>query len=326
MATLPTSTRAMDDYFIRNWYDVKAEATDNILESNVIYALLKEKKRFVQQRGGQFITRTVRYGEDTAENVQKGDTLPQGEPDLKTAAQWTWKYIAGKVQRNIFDDQQNSGPTKIIDYVADRLDAAREAVTKQMNTNMIRAFTETEVERAFQGLNHLVPPYVSRAAGTMGTISRSNTWWQCKYKVFTAPMEVNLVSDMRNAYNTATNHQEPPNVIICSQTLFELYEDFGLEMAQIIKDEASKLVDLGFDVLRFKGKPMVWTSGLEISTKEQMLMLNLDYIDVVYDPSMWFDMTNWKDIALEGTRIAHILSALNMLTVQPRRHIRLYEA
>ncbi len=51
-------------------------------------------------------------------------------------------------------------------------------------------------------------------------------------------------------------------MIVCDQNSFEIYEDFALDASQIIKDESTKMADLGFEVLRFKGKPMIWTPNI----------------------------------------------------------------
>jgi len=48
-------------------------------------------------------------------------------------------------------------------------------------------------------------------------------------------------------------------------------------------------------------------------------MLTTQFIDVVYDPRLWFDMTEFKPIPLQAERIAHILSTCNVVCSQLRR-------
>jgi len=320
---IPSLTRTIDDYFVSTWYEIRPEAVDNILDALVVWVALREKGCFKTQVGGQYITRTVRYGEASTKAVTKGDTFEQGEPSLETMAMWTWRYLSSHVQRSIFDDQKNNGKFKIKSYVGTRLQAAREALEQQYEADVLRAVVTAETGKNIQGLNDIVPAYGSRATGTYGKISRSNAWWVPKYKATTAPIAVNLVSDMKNLFNTIANGKEGPNLIISDQGLFEIYEDFALDMSQIVKNSGSQMADLGFDVLKFKGQDMIWTSNM---TSNNMLFLNTNYIDVVYDPQLWFDMTEWKPIALQGERIAHILSAMNIVSDQLRRHGRLYTA
>jgi len=348
MATsLPSLTRTIDDDFVSTWYKIRKDAIDNILDANVLWVLLREKGCFTTQVGGQYITRTIRYGTQEAENVSKTDTLPYGEPDLLTMARWDWRYVASHVQRNAMDDQINSGPSKIRDYVKDRISAAREGLVEHFEDALVTATSSTAetTDKAPQGLFELVPLYASATSNTYGHISRpsgytaatngvykptssgTNPWWGPYYMTFTSPMNVNLISDMKKMYNTVGANKETPNLIVTSQEVFETYEDFALDSSQIVKNMNTRAADLGFEVLNFKGKPMVWADGLvDSNSNNMMLFLNTNYIEVVYDPNMWFSMTNFKDITLSTNRVAHILSALNMIGTQLRRFGMLTEA
>lgn len=319
--TLPELTRKIDNAFVTTWYEIRPQAIDNILDATVVWAALKGKGSFTPQVGGEFITRTVRYGKETAKEVAKGDIFSQGETELETMARWTWRYLSAHVQRSLFDDQKNNGRSKIKDLVGMRLNAAKEAMEEDYETKLLRPITTDESGKGIQGLNDIVPPYADRATGTYGQIARSNPWWQPKYRQVTAPKEVNLLTDMKVLYNDCHNNQVPPDLIISSKENYEIYEEFALDISQIVKDESSYLADLGFEVLRFKGKPLVWTPN----QTEGMLFLNTNFIEVVYDPQLWFDMTDFKPIPLQGERIAHIVSAANVISSQLRRHGRLYE-
>jgi len=345
---VPSYTKEIDDYFVSTWYEIRKEAIDNILDSTVLWAALKEKGCLTPQVGGRHIDRTIRYGEETTQYVKKGSVFEQGEPELKTMAIWNWRYLAGHVQRSIFDDQQNSGKFKIASLVEDRLQATREALRKTLEDDLVRASASDETGDEIQGLNDLLPESTSKvvkgggSSDTYGGIDRptaysagangvyapsaGNTWWGGKIMPLNTPIAVNLLSDMKKMYNSVHNNQIPPDLIVCDQVLFELYEDFALDASQIVKDEGTRLADLGFEVLRFKGKPLVWTPNLYMSSKSHMLFLTTQFLEIVYDPNLWFDMTEWKSIPLQGERIAHILSAINVIGTQPRRFGRLYEA
>lgn len=344
MATLPSLTRTIDDAFVTTWYEIRPEAIDNILDATPVWAALKGAGCMKTQVGGTFITRTIRYGEATATEIERGDTLPQGDPELETMAIWNWRTLATHVQRNMFDDQKNSGPSKIKDLVATKLSAAKDALDQKLESSAFNGHVAAETGKLIQGLNDMVPPYatVTTSGGTYGGISRplsysdsgngvlvaaaaaTNPWWAPKYLPGTlASVEDDLLSDMKRLYNSCHNNQEPPDLIITDQNTFEVYEEFAMDMSQIVKDESTRLADLGFEVLRFKGKPLFWTPSIAANN---VLMLNSKYIEIVYDPSYWFDMTEWKPAPLQTDRIAHIVAFLNMFTTQPRRHGRLYYA
>lgn len=338
--TLPSFTRTIDNAFTTTWYDIKAEAVDNILNATVVWAALNNAGCMKPQEGGEIITRTVRYGQTDATGVQQGDLLPVGEEELETMAIWKWRAIASRVTRNIFKDQQNRGKYKIKDYVGQKLTAARDGLEQKYETSMFNTIQTGEDDlRAFQGLHDLVPPIASRTTGSYGGINRpsaysdtgngvyaptstsTNPWWGSKYLASTyANLDDTLLSDMKKLFNTISANQSDPNLIIGTQELFETYEEFALDAVQIVKDESTFLADLGFQVLRFKGKPFIWSS---LMTAKHMLMLNTEFIDIVYDPGFWFDMTDWKAGQLEQDRIAHIMCFANMVSDQLRRHGRL---
>lgn len=343
--TLPTRTAEIDTQFMSTWYEIRAEAIDNILDAIVVWAALKESGCFKTQVGGEWITRSILHGKTTAEGVAKGDLLTQGEPELKTMAMWPWRHLATHVQRSAIDDQKNNGPSKIADLVADRLTSARKGLQDQYEDDCLRAQDGTEsAHKYMQSLWDLLPEYDTNLYGngggaqTYGGInlptayadsgngvmkpSTGNTWWGGNYMEIVAPMEVNLVTNMKTLFNSISNNQEAPNLIVADQTLFELYEDFGLDASQIIKEDGTQLMDLGFEVLKFKGKRMIWTPDMYDSTysHSRMMFLNTDYIDVVYDPNLWFDMTEFKPIPLQLERIAHIVCACNLVGSQPRRN------
>ncbi len=338
--TLPSYTKTVDDEFVSTWYEIREEAIDNILSSTLTWNILVAAGCLTPQVGGDIITRTIQYGTTDAENVAKGSVMASGEPDIDTMAWWQWKYIAVNVQRSTFDDQKNAGPAKIKDYVGRRITSARDGLEAKLETDIHTDFQSSETGTTMLGLNDMVPGISDseRIVGTYGNINRpasydasgveepatGNTWWGPKYLDGTlASIDVDLLDDMKLLYNTLHNNQVPPNLIMTTQTIFETYETYGVDISQIIKDETTRLADLGFEVLRFKGKPIVYHGSM---TANSVLFLNTDFIEMVYDPNLWFDMTDWKPTALEFDRAAQIILACSLISTQLRRHGRLVYA
>lgn len=331
--TLPALTETIDDAFMHTWYQIRSQASDNILNGTPLMAILREKGCFTKQVGGRYITRAAFYAIPTVSNVVKGDDLGQGETPTDTQFMWTWRYIAVPVQRSLFDDQINAGPDKIRDYVATRLERARQAFQQKHESDIFNTQVTAETGKAMQGLFDIVPTTTTGAStGTYGLIARptafsvntpstGNIWNAPRYVSLTGPIDVTLVTDMTTLYNvTENNQQDAPDIFVTDRPTFELYEEFGRDTAQIMMSGATKKVlDLGFNALQFKGATLIWSSNM---TASHVKALNSNYIEYVYDPNMWAAMTPWKDLGggVLAERVAHIMSANNMITDQPRRH------
>ena len=337
-----SSTIAIDDAFTHTWQALRAESIDNILDSVVVTALLRDLGCFKPQVGGDWIKRVIRYGEKTAVAITKGSILPDGENDIETSAWWTWRYIAAHIQRSLLDDQKNSGEARIKELVKTKTQAAIDSCEQLIEDRFLAAHVsdDTAGGTSIQSLRDLLPAnataatletdraagkygsiarpttYSSTTAGTVSTATVGNTWWGPKYIKWTTPLAINLVDEMKKLYNSVHNNQEPPDAILCAQGIFETFETSAMDQSMIVRDEGTKIANLGFEVLRFKGKPMVWSSNMPV---DNMMFLTSKYLEVIYDPNLWFDMTDWKPIPKQTERLAHIISAMNVVATQPRR-------
>jgi hypothetical protein len=110
-----------------------------------------------------------------------------------------------------------------------------------------------------------------------------------------------------------------------NRNLFEAYEDEVADKQQIVRTAFDqKAADLGFETFTFKGASVMWTDELDVGGSGtdyyEVFMLNTDYIELVYDPNLWFDMTEWKSTSNQLERVAYIVRAWQLITSQPRRH------
>ncbi len=347
--TLPTMTRTVDDKFTDTWYTIRAEAIDNILDANVVTAALKEKGVFKIQVGGDRITRTIQHGtyDDLVEGLSEGKVLSTERNDLETMAWWDWKYFTVPVKRTLISDQQNNGPEKIKDYVDKRLSAARNALNRKIETMIMRATAHPDIDSS-QTTDADEPfsliDYIPNNASTQylesgysyGNIRRDNPWWQPEDFTYdntaagnyndtkSGPYALTLYDDMKNVYNTITNHLESPDLIITSQLLFEAYDSFAVAKEQIIRQESTNLANLGYEVLQFRGKPLVWTDLMTENSSKSMIMLNSEFFDIIYDPNLWFDMSEWRQPVKQMERVAFITCSMQPVGYQPRRNARIH--
>ena len=346
--TLPTLNRTIDDDFVNTWYEIRAEVIDNILDSNIFSMALRDYGCMVPQEGGEYITRTVGYGKKSKQNFAKGTVLEQSETPYDTMARWDWRYFLVDINRTLTDDMKNSGQFKIKDYVARRIEGAIDSLKADLEVDLFRYGTYVASPYNINGLYDICPSSAANTSGAAnsdtqasgtsnGNISRANTYWKnwvardgasASADNFTtkvgvdpsSPYDLNLLPDMRHFFNLITNNQESPNLILCDQDIYEAYEDEASDKSQIVLGSFTrKAIDLGFDAITFKGATMSWSQQLAAS--KALWMLNMNHIEMVYHPGMWFDATNWKETANQLEKVQYICCmSPGLITAQPRRH------
>jgi hypothetical protein len=266
-------------------------------------------------------------------------------------ARWNWKYNSVDVNQSVIDSQVNSGTFKIKDYIASRIGIARDAIVQDNETRFLRS-AGTDV-KATNGLYDIVTPLTTTANNLFdthgvtpedgetataseknGNIARTNPWWRNQY--YTGALgggsatdasaggyALNLVPVMRNLFNTTTAQLEAPNFILMNRDLFEAYEDEVADKQQIVRTSFDqKAADLGFETFTFKGATVAWSDDLSTTSGNyrDLFMLNLNYMELVFDPNLWFEMTDWKSNTNQLERVAYIVSGMQLIGAQPRRH------
>jgi len=361
MPTLPQWTKTLDDDFVNTWYEIRAEVIDNVLNATIITAALRNFGCFKTQVGSDIVTRTIGYGEKTTQRFDRGTVLEQQVVDLDTMAEWNWRFFASDVNRTLVDDAKNAGTFQIKSYVSRRLEAARSACVRDLEKYLTQWGNAYNAPKQPNGLYDICPCAEAEDAGVApfsdtevasdlydgggsagdtsnGKIDRVNTWWRnwtmedgatassaTQDALFNAgptnpPYALNLVPDMRHLFNKVRANQEAPNFILCDQDIYEAYEDEAQDKQAIVQSAfTKKAIDLGFDAFTFKGATMSYTNRL--AGTKHVHMLNLNHVEMVYNPNLWFDMGDWKDTPRQFERVAYIVCmTTGLITAQPRRH------
>jgi hypothetical protein len=346
MATLPTLTRTIDDDFVNTWYEIRDVVIDQVSEATVLWAALKNFGCLVEQVGGEYITRTVRYGTKSTQRFSKGSVLDQSIPEIDTMARWDWRYFLVDVNRTLIDDAKNAGPYRIKSYLEARLDVAREALLHDAETYLTQWGAYYAGAAQPNGLYDICPQGTaeaavgagaasdSQASGTSnGNLDRTNNWWKNWYSADDAsadddtkiagathePYSIGLVPDLRHIYNKINANQEPPNLILMNQDIYEQYEDEVSDKLQIVRNAFTrKAGDLGFEAITYKGATMSYSSSI---SENHVFLLNMNHIELPYDPDVWFSPTNWKESPNQLESVMFIASMTpGLITAQPRRH------
>lgn len=309
-----TLVEALDNLYTTTWQNMKSQVADQIFDATPFYFWLKSKGKMKTVSGGRFITEPLQYAKnDNVTWIGRGGTVSLNDQEFLTVAYYEWRYLVASIVRFGVDDQKNRGKNQIINLMMAKLQNARDSLISELESRLFAG--EGSSQNAMDGLLHLVQDDPT-VASTVGGIDQSaNSWWRNQSINMTGiSFASSGVENMRKMLNNTMNNlkMDAPDIIVCGQQPYEFYEDNLLSYYRITNN---KLGDAGFQNQVFKGIPMVWSP----SCGNRMYFLNTRFISLVYDPALFFDMTEWKAIPDQvNDRAAQIVSAMQ-LTVSRRR-------
>ena len=125
--------------------------------------------------------------------------------------------------------------------------------------------------------------------GTVGGIvSGTYSWWGNQQRNSfdtdgTYATAANLRKGMAASYNSCSQGQDQPNLVLMSQTAFEWYEEVLTPLKQFVD---AKTADAGFQNLLYKGAVCMWDRDFPddlggTSADEGMYFLNSKYLKLV---------------------------------------------
>lgn len=308
-------TEFLDNLYTTTWQNMKDKVADQIFDATPFYFWLRDKGKMKTVQGGRFITEPLQYAaNDNVGWIGKGGTVPLNDFEHLTIAKYDWKYQYGSIVRFGVDDQQNRGKNQIISLMNSKMENTKNALIDDLETKLA-ASTATGDE--FDGLELLVS---DDGTGTIGGIAASTyTWWKNKFKdMASTSFATSGEAEMRTMLHNCSNNlrSDRPDIILSGQEAYEYYEDTQMDYVRLVNN---KLGDAGFDNVMFKGIPMIWSPAITEAGSDKMYFLNTNYISFVYDPMMFFDMTEWKPIPDQvNDRAAQIITACSF-TVSRRR-------
>lgn len=309
-----TLTETLDNLYTTTWQNMKDQVADNIFDSTPFFFWLRDKGKMKTISGGRYITEPLQYDKnDNVSWIGKGGTVSLNDFEFLTTGKWDWKYLVGSMVRFGTDDQQNRGKNLIINLMNAKMDNTKNALISELETTLAAS---TASGNEFDGLQNLVADDPTATADVGGIAQGTYSWWRNQTHNLTgASFAANGEAEMRTMLNETSNNlmMDRPDIILSGQTPYEYYEDTQMAYVQLVNN---KLGDAGFSNVLFKGLPMVWSPSI---ANTRMYFLNTRFISFVYDPVMYFDMTEWKPIPNQvNDRAAQIITACTF-TVSRRR-------
>ena len=148
---------------------------------------------------------------------------------------------------------------------------------------------------------------VSNTGTYAGINSSTYTWWASDVESTATTL---TLAYMRTAFNTPSlGGKDTPNLIVTTQTLFEKYESLLTSTIQMQAEGTKKMADGGFQVLEYKGQPIVWD---ENCTAGYMYFLNTNHMKLVVHKDANFEVSDFVKPENQDARVAQILFMGNL--------------
>lgn len=165
-----------------------------------------------------------------------------------------------------------------------------------------------------------------------GVNSTSNSWWESKFASFandsgtittaasfdelssTTNGVSKIAARMTRMYGALTIGADQPDLIVCSQVLYDAYET-GLQANKRFVGTDAMLVDAGFSTLKFKGADVVADSHCPPGV---MLFLNTKYLDFKVHSKRNFSFQDFQKPINQDARTAKIFWMGQLVCTNPR--------
>ena len=259
------------------------QLTDNVFTARPLTYFLTDKGRIRMLDGGTKIVEPLIYGNNSTVASYSGyDTISLTAQDGISAAEYDWKQYAASIAISGIEEAKNNGEAEIINLLEAKIMQAEESMREGFNQMFFGDGTGNS-SKNWNGLGNLV-----ESGNTVGGINsatgQGNDWWR-SYEENTAGALT--LAQMATAYNSVSNGNDHPDMVLTTQTLFEKYE--ALLQPQLRYTD-TKTADAGFQNLLFKAAPVTYdvhcTAGV-------VYFLNSKYLTLVGHSGKWFQQTEF---------------------------------
>lgn len=293
----------------------RPKLVDNIYSSHAVFYALKEAKAVKEEVGGERIVQPLDYAKNTSGGSYSGyDTLTITPVETIGAAEFNWKQYYVTIRISGEEQRKNNGSKyKVIDLLGARIKNAENAMRENLVDGIFSDGTGNS-GKDLTGLEAMVSD-----SGTYGGIdSSTETWWQAYVDDNSGTDTALTLDDMRTAFNSASKGgKDTPDLIVTTQSLYEKYEGFFTQVNNgtvpgsfsTPSKGIKRMADGGFQVLQFKGAPIVWDEQAPAKT---MYFLNTNHMRLVVHRDANFATTDFQKVSASDSLEAQVLFMGNL--------------
>jgi len=249
--------------------------------------------------GGTSIVQPLIYGESpNVGSYADYDVFSTDPNDGISAAEFPWRQFYGLLHISGIEMAMNSGEEAILNLLESRGKQLQLSMSEEIERQLFSDGSGNS-GKDFDGIG-AIGSDVDPSWGDLGGIDRATyPYWQSFTKDHAGAGATGLLAGMRNVYNTVSEGNEHPNLLLGTQEAFEVYEGELIDQARYTDME---MADGGFQNLLFKGAPFTFdayadfafTDAAVATAEDPIWFLNLDYLHLKKLASVWFKPTDMQ--------------------------------
>jgi len=314
-----TATAERFDQMASTTLNVYAEKMlqDQIFQADPLFAVLYAKGRKEKYlKGGNYIEIPLMYGKNETGGSYRGlEVLDTSTTEGVGNALFPWSMYNIAIAVSNEDLLKNTGEAAVIDLLKAKIEQAKLSMMEDL-TDMLYEDGTGNSGKDMLGLQAIVG-----SGDTLAGIDASTyTWWASQVDSDAVALSTDWMRTMVNSVrgSGASAPVMGANVgrvdlIVTTQDLYEAYEAL---VEPHVRTQETKLGQLGFESLRFKGAEVTWSDNCPSG---YMYFLSTDYMSLKCHPERDFKSTPFQTPVNQDGRIAHIQFMGNLVTSNRRR-------
>jgi hypothetical protein len=290
---------------------------DNVFQFDPLYAYLMAKGRAKGLDGGEYIVEPLMYGKNSTANSFRGydvlDVTPQ-DGIARAIFDWAQAYVSITIsgrERNL-----NKGDSAVINLLEAKFTQAEESLREEMVDQLYSDGTGN-AGKDITGMRA-----VMSETGSYGSIDPATyTWWLPTHNASLGTLTVaglrTLINDVRGSGGKAGDSGKAGvvDLIVMTQALYEAWETLYEAKIRLTGSD-TKLGELGFDAMKYKGAEVTWSDHVPEGT---IWALSTKYMSLKYHKDVNFATTPFVRPANQDATTAQVLWMGNLTTSNRRR-------
>jgi hypothetical protein len=330
-----TFSNAVDNLFTTTLQLIRRRLADAIFKQNPFTFYMLARGRVKIESGGFDIREPIIYQKNPSIiNFSGYDRLNVTPSQEVTEAIYQWRRKGGTVSISHEEMDKNAGAQAIFNLLKIKVRVLEDTMREDLNSDLMRV-SSLKGSKEMLGLDNFIEQ------GTFGTVGGINgntyTWWRNQWD--SGGAQENIFAEFRKMYHDCSKGGKRPTLILCPQEIFEEYEKQVVTptddlaggstnaISGMLRFTDTRLADVGFDNLRFKGATMLWDEMLEDPTLRPAANDRaVSYF--IHDPSLSLTIHRRRNFAMspfqepydQDARVSKVVLAGN-LTANNRRNL-----